>query len=59
MSAIYRPGHTVRTSGVYAVVNSYGTHMGREVTCVEDETFPPTQFVGEYGYVLVRATQHR
>ncbi|WP_201447074.1 hypothetical protein [Conexibacter woesei] len=55
---IYRPGNTVQASGIYNVVNSYGTPQGRQVTCVEGEPFPPTQYAGEYGYVLAMATQH-
>jgi hypothetical protein len=55
---IYRPGQTVPTSGIYNVVNSYGSYMGRQVTCVKNEPFPPTQNVGEYGYTLYQATQH-
>lgn len=32
--------------------------VGRQVTCVEGEPFPPVR-VGEHGYTLYRATQHR
>lgn len=57
-TTIYRPGQRVPTSGQYAVVNSSGYRVGREVTCVRGEGFPPTHF-GEYGYRLADATQHR
>lgn len=55
---IYRPGQRVPTSGQYAVVNSSGYRVGREVTCVRGEAFPPTR-ANEYGFVLADATQHR
>lgn len=60
MSAtIYRPGQTVPVSGQYAVVNTYGTRLGREVTCVRGESFPPTRHgTTEYGYILADATTH-
>ncbi len=56
---IYRPGETVRVSGQYAVVNRNGQYLGREVTCVQGEPFPPTRTQAEYGYVLRDATAHR
>lgn len=56
---IYRPGQTVLTSGQYGVVNSGGRYLGREVTCVRGETFPPVnRLAGEYGFVLRDATRH-
>lgn len=55
---IKRPGSIVSISGIYNVVNSLGSYMGRQVTCVEGEPFPPTKYTGEYGYVLHQATQH-
>jgi hypothetical protein len=57
---IYRPGETVPTSGQYGVVNVHGTYLGREVTCVRGETFPPTRHgTTEYGYKLRDTTVHR
>ena len=53
---IYRPGQTVPISGIYDVVNASGVNQGRRVTCVEGEPFPPTKYVGEYGYVLAIRT---
>ncbi|MGB6057613.1 MAG: hypothetical protein WBF71_05060 [Microthrixaceae bacterium] len=56
---IHRPGELVLTSGQYGVVNSYGTYMHREVTCVRGEKFPPVhRSRGEYGFVLRDATRH-
>jgi len=55
---IHRPGDTVPTSGIYNVVNSLGSYMGRQVTCVYGEPFPPTVYAGEYGFMLSQATQH-
>jgi hypothetical protein len=55
-----RPGEVVLTSGQYAVVNILGTYMGREVTCVRGERFPPTRHgTLEHGYMLADATVHR
>jgi hypothetical protein len=54
---IYGPGDTVPTSGIYNVVNSFGAYMGRQVTCVKGEPFPPTNS-GEAGFMLSIATQH-
>lgn len=55
---INRPGDTVPHSGQYAVVTRSGAHVGREVTCVRGEPFPPTRTSAEHGYVLVDATLH-
>ena len=46
-------------SGIYNVVNSLGTYMGRQVTSEEGETFPAVDTErGEYGFVLYQQTQH-
>jgi len=55
---IYRPGETVPVSGQYGTVDYLGAYMGREVTCVKGERFPPTR-AGEAGYVLRDTTIHR
>jgi len=56
---IYRPGELVPVSGQYAVVTVTGTYVGREVTCVKGEHFPPTRAgTNEHGYVLRDATVH-
>lgn len=55
---IHRPGEIVPISGQYAVVGHSGRRVGREVTCVRGEPFPPTRTPVEYGYVLVDATEH-
>lgn len=56
---IHRPGQIVPISAQYGVVNVLGTYLGREVTCVKDEHFPPTRKgTTEYGYVLRDRTKH-
>jgi hypothetical protein len=56
---IYRPGEFVPRSGQYGVVDVNGVFLGREVTCVRGEVFPPTRHgTAEYGYVLTDATVH-
>lgn len=55
---IYKPGEIVPTSGQYGVVNASGSFLGREVTCVRGEHFPPTRGYPEYGYRLKDATVH-
>jgi hypothetical protein len=56
---IHRPGETVPVSGQYKVVTITGASVGREVTCVKGEPFPPTRAgTNEYGYVLADATSH-
>jgi hypothetical protein len=54
---VYRSGEIVPFSGQYAVVDANYRRIGREVTCVKGEVFPPTPASG-YGYVLVDKTQH-
>jgi hypothetical protein len=58
-SAIYRPGDTVPVSGIYAVVDQNGSPVGRQITCEEGETFPPTVHPGEYGFILIQETVHQ
>jgi hypothetical protein len=56
---IHRPGNTVPVSGIYNVVNMFGSYMGRQVTSEEGETFPAVDISrGEYGFVLYQETQH-
>ncbi len=58
MATVYSPGERVPVSGQYAAaLTSSGSSLGREVTCVLGEPFPPTH-VGEYGWVLVDRTRH-
>ena len=54
---IYRPGQIVPTSGQYGAVDYLGQFLGREVTCVRGEVFPPTR-AGEAGFVLRDQTLH-
>jgi hypothetical protein len=56
---IYRPGQRVPASGQYAVVDRNGYPVGREVTCVRGEPFPPLRNAREFGYVMADATRHR
>lgn len=53
----YRPGETVQTSGIYNVVNIYGSYLGYQRTCVKGEPFPPLTSPG-YGFQLYLATSH-
>ena len=56
---IHRPGDTVPASGIYNVVDRYGTYMGRQVTSEGGETFPATRHgTSEYGFVLHQRTTH-
>jgi hypothetical protein len=55
---IHLPGQRVPVSGQYGVVNRAGHFLGREVTCVKGEPFPPTRGYPEYGYRLKDATRH-
>jgi hypothetical protein len=50
----YRPGNVVPVSGIYKVVDIFRVGVGREITCEEGETFPPTIDAEEYGFVLIR-----
>lgn len=54
---MYRPGDTVPTSGIYNVVNMYGSYVGYQRTCVKGEPFPPLTSPA-YGFTLSTATQH-
>jgi hypothetical protein len=55
---IYRPGERVPVSGIYNVVTATGAYAGRQDTCEQGDTFPPTRRVGEYGYTLHKQTVH-
>ena len=56
---IYQPGETVPVSGIWNVVDQWGTYAGRQVTSEEGETFPPVdRSRGEYGFALHQQTQH-
>jgi hypothetical protein len=57
-ATIYRPGDRVPVSGIYKVVDVFGIGVGREITCEEDEVFPPTVHSKEHGFVLARQTVH-
>ena len=54
---MYRPGNTVPTSGIYNVVDVYGSYLGYQRTCVKGEPFPPLTSSG-YGFTLYLATYH-
>ena len=54
----YKPGMKVPTSGQYAVFGPRGGNTNLEVTCVENEPFPPTQKSGSY-YKLTDPTKHK
>jgi hypothetical protein len=56
---IYRPGQTVPASGIYNVIDMFGTYQGRQITSEGGETFPATRHgTSEYGYVLYQQTVH-
>jgi hypothetical protein len=55
---MYRPGDVVPVSGIYKVVDVLGVSVGREITCEEDDVFPPTVHANEHGFVLARQTVH-
>lgn len=54
---MYRPGQPVPTSGIYNVVDMYGSYQGYQRTCVEGEPFPPLVYPA-YGFTLHVATSH-
>jgi hypothetical protein len=56
---VYVPGQVVPISGQYNVVDVYRRYLGRQVTCVRGERFPPTRTPREHGYVLADVTVHR
>lgn len=58
-TTIFRPGQIVPVSGQYGVVDRFGAYLGRQVTSVRGEHFPPTRTVREFGYVLQDSTVHR
>lgn len=46
-------------SGIWNVVDMFGSYKGRQVTSEEGETFPAVNTAcGEYGFVLHQQTQH-
>lgn len=56
---IHRPGNIVPVSGIYNVVDQWGTYMGRQVTSEGGEIFPAVNTDrGEYGFTLHVQTQH-
>ena len=58
-STVYRPGDIVPVSGIYNVVNSAGSYVGRQDTFVQGTRFSPVSTPAEYGYVLYQQTVHR
>ena len=54
----WKPGQIALQSGQYAVFNHFGRYLGREITVVKGEPFPPARNSG-YSYVLVDATRHQ
>ena len=55
---LFKPGSIVPTSGQYAVINSDGLSIGREITSTKGEHFPPSPESGMH-YKLVDATKHK
>jgi hypothetical protein len=54
----YKPGQTVRASGLYTILDRKGAAIGEERTCVKGEVFPPTPEPG-YMYQLAQRAQHK
>ena len=55
---LFKPGSIVPTSGQYAVINSDGLSIGREITSTKGEHFPPSP-EDRMHYKLVDATKHK
>lgn len=53
---LFKPGHTVPTSGQYEIYGPRGGKTGQEVTAVKGEPFPPTQKKNQ-SYKLVDKTK--
>ncbi|MEI6002888.1 hypothetical protein H3V53_39115 [Paraburkholderia bengalensis] len=54
----HKPGEIVKTSGIYKVVHESDSKAAFEVTCVEDEHFPPTRTGKSAVYELVHGATH-
>jgi hypothetical protein len=55
----YKPSDIVQFSGIYRVNHDTVHLMPHEVTCVEDEKFPPCRNCGKHiTYTLVREALH-
>jgi hypothetical protein len=56
---IYRPGEIVPVSGIYNVVDVFGTYAGRQSTEERGHRFPPVRHgTTEWGYRLHQKTVH-
>ena len=53
----HKPGEIAKDSGQYPVVGPRGGDLGREVTVVKGEPFPPTREPGQ-GYGEPDKTKH-
>lgn len=55
----FKPGETVKRSGIYLVVHDAYHTKQHEVTCVYGKVFPPCNHCGRHvRFVLDRAAQH-
>jgi len=54
----FKPGEKVPVSGIYRVTHDREHSQSHEVTCVENEPFPPCSRCSHPRYVLVRAAHH-
>jgi hypothetical protein len=59
MAEEFKPGDTVKTSGIYKVTHDRRHAAEHEVTCVFGKKFPPCNGCGNHPrFTLVKAAQH-
>ena len=58
MAEEFKPGDTVKQSGIYQVTHDTNHAPSHEVTCVYGKTFPPCRTCKHPRFTLVRAAQH-
>lgn len=56
----WKPGQSVRTTGIYEVLDKKGDTTGFEIGCNEGDPFPPPPPTsGGYMYRLLRRAHHK
>ena len=59
MAEEFKPGDTVKSSGIYRVTHDRNHTATHEVTCVYGKRFPPCNGCGNHPrFTLVKAAQH-